>query len=278
MPYKLDMKFKHTSLTILLIIPALLYAQSDPRFLDQKALQGTLQISYNNSAASSFQYKGNDSVGYLITAKHVFKSKFKRKNAERKKISYSYYDSLINNDGDKVDVSIYYSGGWVKINAWVYFDNNKGDVAVLKTNIPMAGNNYDFDASGLYVSQECYFIGFPLGLRMDLSKKPGFTPYPIPFVRKGIISALGNFDDGFSDKYYIDGHNTYGFSGGPLIYYNYSNNSYHVAGVISGYVKQENYSYKENGSVETTEENSGLMEVSSIEYAKKILRRIKCMK
>ncbi|HXB29484.1 MAG TPA: hypothetical protein VNW49_06680, partial [Puia sp.] len=63
-------------------IPILIHAQSDPRFLDQKALQGILQISYNNSAASSFQYKGIDSIGYLITAKRVFKSKFKRKKVE----------------------------------------------------------------------------------------------------------------------------------------------------------------------------------------------------
>jgi hypothetical protein len=208
------MLYKSVFVVLIFIIPAVAFGQSDPKLLNQKAMGGTLQIKYNNSTASSFQYLGIDSIGYLITGKHVFKSKFKRALKGNAKVKYVYFDSLINKDGDKVDVEIFDAGAWAKINAWVYFDNNQSDVAILKTNIPMGGNSYNFGAGDLLVSQECFFIRFPLGLRMDFSKKPRYSPYPIPFVRKGIISALGNFEDGFSDKYYIDGHNTFGFSGG----------------------------------------------------------------
>jgi len=252
-------------------------AQSIPNLLDQRALSGTLQIKYKNGTASAFQYKGIDSVGYLITAKHIFATKFQRKIENGKTVKYLYYDSLLVSDGEQVDVKIFYNSGWINLDARLFFDNNKGDVAILRTNIPMEGNSYNFGANDLYVSQECFFIGYPLGLRMDFSKRPGFAPYPIPFVRKGIFSALGNITDGFVTKYFIDGHNTYGFSGGPLLYYNWAKKAYYVAGVISGYIPQENHLYKDDGSEATSEENSGLMEVYNIEYAIRILKRLKCM-
>ena len=112
---------------------------------------------------------------------------------------------------------------------------------------------------------------------MDYSKQPGFSAYPIPFVRKGIFSAFGDLKDGFVSRYFIDGHNTYGFSGGPVLYYNLYKKAFFVAGVISGYIPQQNRRYNQDGTETISEENSGLMEIYNIEFAKRILIRIKCM-
>jgi len=270
------MNLKYTIYTYFLFHLTISFGQNAP-LIDQPALYGTLQIKFKSGTASAFQYKGTDSIGYLITAKHIFETKFKRLTEKNKKKHYIYYDSLTYSDGDKVDVQIYYSGSWQNIDAQLFFDANKIDIVVLKTNIPMAGNNYHFGTDGFSVSQECYFIGYPLGLRMDFSKLPGFTLYPIPFVRKGILSAFGAINDGVLSTFFIDGHNTYGFSGGPLLYYDYPKKAFSVAGVISGYIPQENRKFKDDGSQEIAEENSGLMEVYNIEYALRILRRLKCM-
>ncbi len=199
-----------------------------------------LQIKYDNATGSSFQFKGKDSKAYLITAKHIFESKYKKTILNGKKINYKYYDTVTKKSGENVDVSIFYNGKWAPINAKLYYDNNNSDVAVLLTNLDFEGNNFNFSDEGLAVSQECYFLGFPLGLKMDYSKVPGFSPYPLPFVRKGIVSGIGVSDKGLINGFYVDGHNTYGFSGGPLLFFNYKQNRYLVAGIVSSYLPQQN--------------------------------------
>lgn len=74
---------KPTLLILGLTLNLVAIAQSRPDLLDQPALVGTLEIKYNGGTATSFQYKGTDSVGYLITAKHVFASKFKKAKRQR---------------------------------------------------------------------------------------------------------------------------------------------------------------------------------------------------
>jgi Trypsin-like peptidase domain len=257
---------KYTSLLLSFMISTTLFAQSDPNIIDEPALNGTLQIKYNGGTATAFQYKGIDSNGYIITAKHVFAVRYKKKAGQSKDGKYIYYDSIPNSDGDKVDVQIYYAGNWVNIDAILHFDNGKDD-------IPMEGNNYNIGHYRYYLSQDCFFVGFPLGLRQNI----GVRLYPFPFVRKGIISAFGDTSAGAVVRIYIDGHNTYGFSGGPVLCYDYDKKIYVVIGVISGYIPQQNIHYNEDGIKEITEENSGLMEVDNIEFAIRILKRLKAM-
>ncbi|HWK05707.1 MAG TPA: serine protease [Puia sp.] len=266
---------KYIILLFSCIISTNTYAQISlsPVLLTQPALTGTLELKYKGGTATSFQYKGLDSIGYLITAKHIFTIHTKKKIVAGETTKYHYYDSIPYADGDKVEVQIYYSGNWHNIAASIYFDNDKNDVAVLKTDIPMGGNNYNLGNSPFSLSQECFFIGYPLGLRQSA----GPSPYPMPFVRKGIISAFGDVENGIIPKFYIDGHNTYGFSGGPLLCYDYSKKEFFVVGVISGYIPQQNHQLKDDGTEQIIEENSGLMEIYNIEFVKRILKRLKCM-
>lgn len=240
--------------------------------LGQSSIRGTLQIKFNGGTGTAFQYKGKDSRSYLITAKHIFKKRFKRSLNSGNKLKYFYYDSLAFTDGNRVDLQIYYSGDWHNINANLYFDSDKYDVAVLQTEIPMQGNNYNLTAEGneVVIGQDCYFIGYPLGLRSSLT----ISLYPMPFIRKGIISAMGSPGEKFPHTIYIDGHNTYGFSGGPLLYYDINKRAFTVLGVISSYLPQRNHHYKDDGTDEITEENSGIMEVCNIECVKDILKRL----
>ena len=112
-------------------------AQSRPDLLDQPALTATAEIKYNAGTATGFLYKGKDSIVYLITAKHVFASKYKSIIAEAKKVRYKFFDSIPLPDGAKVDVKIYFSGHWMNLDAKLYFDIGKDDIAVLKTNLRM---------------------------------------------------------------------------------------------------------------------------------------------
>ncbi|QEC68743.1 trypsin-like peptidase domain-containing protein [Panacibacter ginsenosidivorans] len=241
------------------------------QLIDQPALQGTIQIKTNGATATSFNYMGTDSACYLVTAKHVFKSQLSRRKIVNKKTVLEYYDTIIFKDGAKVDVEISYGGQWRKIDARLFYDNDSSDIAILKTDLPVEGNNYYFE-DNVILSQDCFFLGYPLGLKQDFSKFLK-NPYPLPFVKKGIISAWKQGTNGV-DIYYIDASNTYGFSGGPALYYDYARKRLNTFGVVSGYLLQTNKISKSDGTLEYTTENSGIMQTWSIRYAVKILKRL----
>ena len=86
--------------------------------------------------------------------------------------------------------------------------------------------------AGIILGQDIYFCGFPFGLRCEVGDLN--RDFPMPFVKKGILSAFASRDE-CPTRMYIDGHNNPGFSGGPLVFSDMNTRELKIAGVISGY-------------------------------------------
>ena len=81
--------------------------------------------------------------------------------------------------------------------------------------------------------QDVYFCGYPYGLREEANSQIN-RDFPFPFVRKGIISSLGD-----GSKLFIDAIGNKGFSGGPVLFQLPGSNDFRVAGVITNYLSVE---------------------------------------
>lgn len=83
-------------------------------------------------------------------------------------------------------------------------------------------------ADGIQLSQEVFFLGYPLPSTLPLMGR-------LPAVRRGILSQRA-FLNGVT-AWIIDGHNLPGFSGGPLVFAEHGGmgTTWHVLGVIHGY-------------------------------------------
>ena len=63
--------------------------------------------------------------------------------------------------------------------------------------------------------QEVFFAGFPFGENLFTTSTQTVNGlFPMPFVKKGIISAEAT--ENGATILYLDGHNNPGFSGGPI--------------------------------------------------------------
>jgi len=87
-------------------------------------------------------------------------------------------------------------------------------------------------AGGIVWGQDVYFLGFPYGWYGDIGEMN--RNFPMPFVKKAILSCTYMADDGVQ-HFFLDGHNNPGFSGGPVVFKEPSKNEFKVASVISGY-------------------------------------------
>lgn len=86
----------------------------------------------------------------------------------------------------------------------------------------------------MIVSQEVFFLGFPLGLFTDASvHNYGF---PLPFVKKATLSGLGGTLD--RPIMFLDGINNPGFSGGPVVSLFRGVQNPVIIGIISAYRTQ----------------------------------------
>ncbi len=122
----------------------------------------------------------------------------------------------------------------------------------------------------LILGQDVYFLGYPFG---KFSEVFGMNRgLPIPFVKKGIVSALHAKTPG-NEILWIDGHNISGFSGGPVVIV-HKDLDYKVAGVISGYkLYYENIRLKDEVIPETyVSLNSGLIVAYPIDHALEIIK------
>jgi hypothetical protein len=85
----------------------------------------------------------------------------------------------------------------------------------------------------MVLGQDVYFVGFPYA-DPALATSTGAAE-TIGFVRKAIWSAQEKKDN--YTRFYLDGRNNSGFSGGPVVYLQQGKPGYDfkVAAVISGY-------------------------------------------
>lgn len=181
--------------------------------VSQNALSKVFRIKSEQGAATCFviEHKGKE---YLVTARHV-----------------------IEWFSESQPIEIFRENIWVPVNAaLVGHSNDLIDVSVLALDRQMSPQEHlplpveDFN---VFFGQEVYFLGFPYGLFADVGQTN--YGYPIPFIKKAIISSLQT-DKTKPRKYYLDGHNNDGFSGGPVLVCSPNKTNFKVAAIVSGYV------------------------------------------
>jgi hypothetical protein len=166
------------------------------------------QIQYGKSSGSCFVVDLDDRQ-YIITARHV-----------------------VRDIGPNARVRLHNRSGWeeISVNPILAKDASIDIAALAPSRLIAPRMEVRFSGASMMLGQDVYFLGFPFGLG---SRMKADNPITIPFVKKGIISAI--------DKriMYIDGHNNPGFSGGPVIFANHSENDVLTIGaVISAYRSQ----------------------------------------
>jgi len=189
-------------------------------------LQRVFMLKYQGNIGSSFTIDVKNRQ-YLITAKHLVKGIKK---------------------GDTIE--IFHDNSWMSIEIIpLYIEPEDVDIVVLALPKQISpAHPLKLTTDGSYLGQDLYFLGFPYGLNMDASSmNDGF---PLPFVKKGICSAI--YPSPKDDMlFYIDGINNPGFSGGPIISLG---NPIKVLAVVSGYRNQHDKVYRKIKQTEKDQE------------------------
>jgi len=240
-------------LTLILLLNVVsLTAQN---MLPNEILQSVFLIKVGTNTGSCF-YVSVDSVDYLVTAKHLFPS------------------TLPHNSS--VEIEILRNDGWLKFKTTLLTHvNSQIDIALLNMNSSnIKANLFDLESKNYFVSQECFFVGFPFGLNMEDKGGKMNDGFPIPFVKKGIVSAFMSDSSGMT-QIFLDGHNNPGFSGGPVVVSNFDSESKHkmkIIGVVSAYLT-ENKTIKTPLGDFINNENSGIVLSYAIDHIYEIINR-----
>jgi S1-C subfamily serine protease len=217
--------------------------------VSSNVLQRTFELKYGSKTGTSFtmDVEGRQ---YLITARHMVAG--------------------IKKDGQ---IEIKKDGQWQPTSVKTFFPSPESvDIAVLAPTSPISPSLSlpPASAADYYLSQDVYFLGFPYGLSMDAKNlNAGF---PLPFVKKGIISAFVHAEAG-TQILVIDGLNNPGFSGGPVVVSDLKNRQLTVAGVISSYRFQEDRIFEEGKETNLkVRSNSGLVLAYGIRKALDVIK------
>lgn len=176
----------------------------------------------SNVFLRTFMVKSRDELGtaftmdvdarqYLITAKHIV-------------VGMKDVDIIQVRRGDE----------WVPLKVTVLRCADHIDIAVL---IPphQISVSYELEPGmkDVEYGQEIYFVGFPYGLFTEGTNVNGM--FPLAFIKRGTMSA--STKEGNATVIYLDGHNNPGFSGGPVVFRDFSKSGYvlKVLGVVSGF-------------------------------------------
>lgn len=184
--------------------------------LGSDILQRVFMVSNEDVFGSAFGigYQNHD---YIITARHIFKNKPNGSTFVLNAMHNGAFEALS-------EVTIY------------YHTDTAVDIAVLAMPTKnVMGNNLEL-AEDYILSEQCFFIGFPFGMKMDAIEKTG--GFPVPFAKKAIVAGMGGYESGKSIVY-LDGHNNEGFSGGPIVRIVVNGNGQkktQIFGVVQGYI------------------------------------------
>jgi len=210
------------------------------------------------------RYRGQTGTGFLIdiegqqyfvTAKHVLHAT----DAQGQLI-----DPL--QAGSNID--IFRDNAWLPLPVVSVAHSADSDVSIFTLRIQIPAHPLPANMSGLVYGQDVFFLGFPYGLSFDVGEVN--RNFPMPLVKKGIVSAMFFTEPG--QRFFVDGHNNPGFSGGPVVFKVPGENDFKIAGVISGYAPEHRVV---NGALEPIENtNSGIITAYSINNAQRLIEEI----
>lgn len=221
----------------------LLVSMSAQDAVPLEILNRTRLIKVGNEAGTAF---GIDYHGklYLVTAKHIVASL----------------------PSGSSQIKVWQSGNWVDYSIVKTHlpPSDQVDIAVLETNEKVSQPFQvipETNAGGVTFGQQVWFLGFPWGLHTS-DRKVEF-----PFIKKGTMSAIDATDIN-AVVLYIDGFNNPGFSGGPIVYWSFSEHAYRICGVVKGY-REDTAKILVNGERVDTNllVNSGILVGYSISHA-----------
>jgi S1-C subfamily serine protease len=222
-----------------LIVPAVFGQDAVPR----EILDRTLLIKARNEAGTAFKIDYQGKV-YLVTARHV----------------------IAGLPAIKATIQVLRSDRWegVQTVKTLFPLSADADIAVLETDekvsqpfqITPAGKT-----EGPTFGQQIWFLGYPWGIRSR------FSNGELPFIKRGTMSAIDATDPN-AILLYIDGFNNPGFSGGPILYWDFSSHAYRILGVVKGY-RNDTAKVLINGEQVDTNilVNSGILVGYSINHA-----------
>ena len=139
------------------------------------------------------------------------------------------------------------------------------DIAVFETNekvpTPFGVRPAD-EIGGATMGQQVWFLGYPFGIESRFADDKR-----APFIKRGTMSAVdGTKPDAV--VIYVDGFNNPGFSGGPIVYWDFSKRVYGILGVVQGY-REDAAKVLVNGQHVDTQilTNTGILVGYSIKHA-----------
>ncbi|WP_082877416.1 S1 family peptidase [Comamonas thiooxydans] len=125
--------------------------------------------------------------------------------------------------------------------------------------------------AGIVLSQDVFFVGYPYKMWANGGEVMGGRP--LPFIKKGTLSAAFNPDEN-AHFLYVDAINNEGFSGGPILFAPPNTSEYKVAGVVSKFKTEYENVLDERGEPtgHTVVYNTGFLIGCSIKYAVDIIK------
>ena len=134
------------------------------------------------------------------------------------------------------------------------------DIAVFATDEKVS-QPYGITASeGGTMGQQVWFLGYPWGIHSQWRNGEA------PFIKRGTMSAIDARNPD-AVVLYIDGFNNPGFSGGPIVFWDFSVHAYRILGVVKGY-REDTAKVLLNGEHVDTQllVNSGILVGYSIQH------------
>lgn len=213
-----------------------------------------LHLKYGNTTATGFTVE-KDNVQYVVTVKHLLNSKTPPKT---------------------LTIQIKQKGSFrdFEVNAY-YHKNPDIDLVILKpksNSYITSKYNLSLRISGIVLSQDAYFMGYPYHMEMYI---PGsrYTEH-CPLIKKACLSGIINEKN--IQYIVLDCHNNLGFSGGPVCVKIPGMSYYSICGVMRSYVCNESSVLSSSGKDTGyfIKENSGIAFATSVKHVREILDSI----
>ena len=152
-----------------------------------------LRAGEKHGTGFAIPWKGHT---YMVTAKHIF-------------------------DGSPLDrFDLFHLGAWSTAAIPVVAGSHGYDVAVMR--MPetfQPGNTIIVGEKGVFLSEDVYMLGYPLGFYHEASMNPPNVNnyFPLPLVAKGCLAAIPGIGGPVEGGLIVSGQIDVGFSGGPIV-------------------------------------------------------------